>query len=322
MAEVTANSLVEKKVLKRGDGLRANIQNIHIISDFNARFDTPEYRQAVKDMAEQIALGHQFPPIEVKPMDDGKGVRVIDGHTRTLADKLLYKEGRHPDTDKNGVLMRNIVISKAKTPREEKARIVRTQKTRNLAALELGHLYRDMRAMLNPDGSVPTLDQIAAEVDMTKAHVEQMLLLVNSGEEEKEMVKKGEIASSLAVQMIREHGEQAGAVMKSELAKAKAQGKAKITEATMNAPKVPRHILEEVAAQFGKIVDALTPLDRVALEEFRTGKIGDDEGVIYMPVQFVLAAFLAHDEMKRLQADIDTKQRAKVDKAKQTEADV
>lgn len=322
MAEVTANSLVEKKVLKRGDGLRANIENIHIIEEFNARFDTPEYRQAIKDMAEQIALGHQFPPIEVKPMDDGKGVRVIDGHTRTLADRLLYKEGRHPDTDKHGVLMRNIVISKAKSPREEKARIVRTQKTRNLAALELGHLYRDMRNMPNEDGSLPTLDQIAAEVDMTKAHVEQMLLLVNGGEVAQEMVAKGEISSSLAVQVIREHGEQAGAVMKSEIAKAKAQGKSKITEATMSVPKVPRHILEEVATQFGKIVEGLTAVDRVALEEYRTGVIGDDEGVIYMPVQFVLAAFLAHDEMLRLQAEIDAKQRAKVDKAKQVEADV
>lgn len=320
---VSFRKLEEKGFVKRADGLKAKIQDIHITEGFNARFDTPEYRQSVNELADLIADGLQVPPLECEGIESGVGV--IDGHTRTLAHLKLWNEKRHPDAkaNKEGTLELWIPFfpTRAVTQLEKWARIEQTQDNRKLSGFEMAFNYTRMRDEPLERGEEPlTMEQIAKLVGKTRAHVEQMLKLETADDEMREMVSRGEVSTTIAVNIIREHGGEATAVAQAELKTAQSMGKKKITSATMSVKKPPRHILEEIASHYELVAKGWSKEDRVKLVEYQKGII--DGGTLTVPVSSMLAMQLAFEELQRITVDLMEKQRLSEEKASQQEAEV
>ena len=68
----------------------------------------------------------------------------------------------------------------------------------------------------------------------------QCIALAESGIEVKQAVQRGEVSSTLAMEVVRTHGAGAGAVIAEKVEQAKAEGKKRVT-AAQNKPKGPSH---------------------------------------------------------------------------------
>lgn len=322
---VTFNQLQEKKLVKRADSQKALIQNIHILDGFNARVFTEAYKESIEQLAQRISEGLQVAPLECAPGPNGP--EVVDGHTRYCGHLLAFKMGIHPDAkaNKEGVmeLWLDFFPTKAKNMFERKARIYDTQNNRKLEGPELGKTYFDMmQETLIVEGVEKrvTMEMVAQQIGMTRAHVEQMLLLHSAPEPVKKQIMDKEISSTLAVTMIRQHGEEASAVISEEIDKAKSMGKSKVTAATMSVPKPPRRLLEEIVGYYGEINSALSNEDKQTLVKYQKGMI--TEGVVTVPVGRLLAISLAFEELERIEAEIKVKVAELDNRKKQLEVDV
>ena len=161
------------------------------------------------------------------------------------------------------------------------------------------------------------MEQIAKLVGKTRAHVEQMLKLETADPEMRGMVSRGEVSTTIAVNIIREHGDEATAVAQAELKTAQSMGKKKITSATMSVKKPPRHILEEIAEHYKVVASSWSKEDRVKLVEYQKGII--DTGTLTVPVASMLAMQLAFEELQRITDELLEKQRLSEEKASQQE---
>lgn len=323
---VTFNQLQDLKLVKRADSQKALIQNIHILDDFNARIMTEAYKQSIIDLAEKITNGLQVAPLECAPGPNGP--EVVDGHTRYCAHLLALKAGTHPDAKLNKEnqeveLWLEFFPTKAKTMFERRARIYQTQDNRKLEGPELGKNYFDMmQETIVVDGveKKPTMEHVAQQIGMTRAHVEQMLKLHDAPDEVKDQIMAGEISSSIVVTILRQHGENATEVIAEEIDKAKSLGKKKVTAATMSTPKPPRKLLEEIVGYYGEINSGLSKDDRETLVKYQKGTI--TEGTVTLPVGRLLAISLAFEELQRINEEIAVKTRELENRKKQVEAEV
>lgn len=320
---VTFNQLQESKLVKRSDAQKALIQNIHVLDGFNGRTFTDAYKQSIRELADKIANGLQVAPLECAPGINGP--EVVDGHTRYLGHYLCFQEGNHPDAKRNKEgeleLWLEFFPTKAKNMFERKARIYQTQDNRKLEGPELGKVYADMMAetvIIDGVEKRVTMEMVASTIGMTRAHVEQMLKLHDAPPEVKEQIMAGDISSSIVVTILRQHGENAPAVIAEEIDKAKGMGKKKVTAATMSTPKPPRKLLEEIAKYYGDISKALSLEDKETLVKYQKGVI--TEGTVTLPVSSLLAMSLAHEELQRIEDEIAVKTRELENRQNQLEA--
>ena len=74
-----------------------------------------------------------------------------------------------------------------------------------------------------------TPDEIAKLINKSRATVDKLLILSTSNNDVQQLVKSGEVAMDVAVDRVKEHGENAGDVLQEDVKRAKAQGKKKVT---------------------------------------------------------------------------------------------
>ncbi|MCV0420089.1 MAG: ParB N-terminal domain-containing protein [Microbacterium sp.] len=237
--------------VKRGEANSVRLGNIHEEPGFNLRdYEDPEFAQGIEELAEYIAGGGQIPPIEVRPREDG-GVWLVDGHRRTRALNKLFDDGRLP-TDASGdcwVRVEPFVGNDV----QRTLRIMSSQEGQKLSALQIARGYERLRA-LNL-----SVSEIAAARHKSTSHVEQHLLLLNSGNGDvHQMVSAGVISPSLATEVVREHGENAGQVIAEAAAKS---GGKKVTAKSIKGPSVPRKLLDEIQAAADRLYSSIPDSD-------------------------------------------------------------
>lgn len=83
------------------------------------------------------------------------------------------------------------------------------------------------------------------------------MTLGNANTDVQQLVASGQVSATTAVQVVRQHGEEAGKVLGGELQKARATSKSKVTAGSMRGPKVPRQKLEAIRVVAKELMDAL-----------------------------------------------------------------
>lgn len=164
-----------------------------------------------------------------------QGIKIIDGHHRYYGAKLAQEAGYDIRLE-----CKDFIGSEA----DRIAFMVTSSQGRALEPLERAAAYQ---RLIN-QGWEPA--QIAKKVKRSITDVENHLALLTSGDELIELVKNKEVAATTAVALVREHGASAGKVAKTELQKAKATGKKKLTKAaamTQFSAKHTRQLLELLA---------------------------------------------------------------------------
>lgn len=166
----------------------------------------------VEEFRDAYIAGEHVPPLTVQVTEHG--IKIIDGHHRWHGAKLAQEAGYDIRLE-----CKDFVGSEA----DRIAFMVTSSQGRPLEPLERAAAYQ----RLSNQGWEPA--EIAKKVKRSPADVDHHLQLLTAGDGLIAMVKAGEVAASTAVAMVREHGAKAETVAKTQLQKAKASGKKKLT---------------------------------------------------------------------------------------------
>lgn len=187
------------------------VDELYVESGYNIR----EIDQThVEEFRDAFIAGEHVPPLAVQVTE--QGIKIIDGHHRYHG-ALLAKEAGYDIR----LECKDFVGSEA----DRIAFMVTSSQGRALEPLERAAAYQRM----SNQGMEPA--EIAKKVKRSLADVEHHLQLLTSGDELIAMVKNKEVAATTAVALVREHGVKAGSVARTQLDKAKATGKKKLTKA-------------------------------------------------------------------------------------------
>lgn len=238
--------MIASKEIKRADAMKVRLQDLHEEPGFNLRIEDAEFLGSIDDLSYHIATGGQYPALEVRPRAEG-GVFIVDGHRRKRAISLAIERGA-PLADKDGEVWVSIVAFDGNDA-DRVARVITSAEGRALTPLEVATGYARLRSF-GWDNA-----RIAAKVGKTPQHVAQLLMLADSNSDVQQMVAAGGVSAAVAVQIVRQHGDQAGKV----LADAAKNGKGKVTAGTMQGKALPRKVVDEVE-------DALTWFKREGLD--------------------------------------------------------
>jgi hypothetical protein len=312
--------MIADKEIKRADAMKVRLEDIHIEPGFNLRDKDAvdengmTFQESIDALAEHLAEGGQVPPLEVRPRAEG-GVWIVEGERRTLSYRQLDAQGRLPKTpnkDNPEILEFWVsVVPFEGNDADRLARVFTSNTNRRLTDLEKANGCKRLAAF----GWTP--DQIAKKIGMTRQRVDQLLILANAPTAVQQMVKAGEVSGSVAVDVVRQHGDDAGQVLGGELEKAKAQGKGKVTAGTMKGPSVPRNLLDDLHGATIKLHSSL-PMDaRLQIDRYHRGEIA--EGKVEVDLQHLMELHLILEESQRVLADKELKLREKQNKEAQLE---
>lgn len=201
-------------------GYRIDPRKIKVEKGHNVRnFDLEENQKHVESLASSIAANGVQNPLVVR-FTKGEAW-LVDGECRLRATMQAIK---------NGADIKTVPVIQEPQHTSEEDRIVELL-TRNsgkqLNFLERGEVFTRLKNFGWTDA------QIAQKTGITQAHVSNIMALHTAPKEIKKAVADGTVSSSTAIQLIRDHGEDAPKVLKEVAAEAKHDGKAKITAKDM-----------------------------------------------------------------------------------------
>lgn len=183
--------------------------------------NTQNYKDRVRFIADLIkANGYDRAyPLQVYPAkEDGQDVLyVVQGHRRTEAVDLAATEGKVIEsipciTTDRGTTMEDLIFMTMNGNEGEP-----------LAPIEKANRIKELLSCN------VSLETIAARTGYGVGYVKDLLSILETPRDVREMVSEGKVAASVAVKAVKEHGKKAGEVLKAGLDLAKAKGKDKVT---------------------------------------------------------------------------------------------
>lgn len=292
--------MIREGSIKRADAMQVRLDDLHEEPGFNLRREGEDLEQSIALLADHIMRGGPYPALEVRPRDEG-GVWLVDGHRRRRALLRCREMGLAVEWVK--------VVAFTGDEAERVARIMTSAEGRELAPIEVAQGYKRLRDL----GKTPA--EIAQMVGKTRQHVDQLLILANATGEVQDAVREGKVSAAVAVKLARAHGEQAGEVLRDELDKAGARGKAKVTDGTMRA-ELPAKAYTTLVDELDIFMGQLPLAAREGVKAVSNGRMADDTMVAVRAT--TLARLLReHGEFCRRRDEQLAKHRAKAEAAKQ-----
>lgn len=289
----TLNNIASDKTnpaAKRGDAIRVNINAIKVIEGFNVRIDDDELREHVASIAGALTANLPIPPIEVWVNPETGDIELVDGHCRFHA----YKQYAEMTADFDGYIS---AVKFDGTPGQRRMRIASSNKQLKLKPVELGRLYIDARDI---DGL--SRQEIAAEAGMSLAHVDQMILLASAKPEVLAAVDAGQISSTEAVKLTRDHGEDAVEELGRRQEAAAELGKGKVT-AKVAAPKKTAPSRPKVDLVVSNAVVLIKGLDAKTLKSCENPEVEYVMVSSYALADLIMAVNDMRESGKALDAD-------------------
>ncbi len=250
--------LLETGSARRADLVKIWIDEIHVEPDFNAPESPEEFAARVEGIAQHLANGGKFPPLEVRDRAEG-GVWVVDGHARRAGTYLAMERGVPLQDPKDGRVYL-LTIPFVGNDADRTLRVITSAEGRTLSPLQMAAMLKRLR---NFDWPV---DEIAKRINRSPERVSQLLALGDANHDVQQLVKSGEVSANVAIKAARKHGEGAGKVLADQLTTAKAAGKKRLTTATAEPKKVKASELDEERAR----LDWLVAVRAIVLHGWKT----------------------------------------------------
>lgn len=221
MAANSFKQMTQGGIIKRTDtGMFISLEDIHVRDGFNKRQDDDERtRLADDDLFNYLMNGGSVPPLEVIARDEG-GVWVVEGHRRRRCYARCAEAGKPVDRIHIMPFNGNDV--------QRLARIMTSNNQLPLSDVEQAAVIQELHNAFNQ-----TTSEIAKLVNKSVATVEKLLTLSAANYDVQQEVKSGAVSVDVAVDRVREYGEQAGEVLQHDKAVAAAQGKTKVTRSSI-----------------------------------------------------------------------------------------
>lgn len=242
---------------------------------FNIRdYNTPEVQEHIENLAQAMLAGTFIPPITVHADGSGKVV-LIDGHCRHKAALKAIERGAE------GLMLTAVNFRGSDVERIEL--MLRSGEGLKFTPIEIAKGYLRLKRM-----NISTAD-IAKSVGKSLSHVEQYLTLATSNHDVQQMVERGEVSATVAIQAVRKDGENAG--KKLNEAKAASGGK----KVTAKAFKPSTASLGNIAKQVGILAEMLDDADFGQFEE------GDELSIPYEVWQQIGKILELHHQSQKQQ---------------------
>jgi ParB/RepB/Spo0J family partition protein len=242
MTQVSFKQMIKEGTVRRADAMKVRYADLHVEDGFNLRMETPDFNTSVRVLADYIKEGGVFPPLEVRPRQAG-GVYIVDGHRRRLALGIAIAEGAPIEW----IDVRAFTGNDA----DRVARIITSAEGRPLSPLETAIGYKRLAAF------GWSSDEIGRRVGRTRSYVDQLLMLANANSDVQNLVAAGTVSAANAVQVVREYGEDAGAILAAHVSKAKANGKARVTAATLRGATLPSRVVDRLVASVDALAESI-----------------------------------------------------------------
>lgn len=213
---------------------------------FNERdYNDPEVVAKIEEFAQAYTNG-QFVPHLVVRIDAGTGkFYIVEGHQRTRGAKLAITRGASVPY-LVCVPFRGNDVDRFHCQLDSQAGLA-------LKPVGIARLYLKL---LNLGA---TEEEIAARRNKELSHVQAMLVLAQAPAEVHRMVNSGQVAATLAIQVLRDKGDGALAYLRAALEKEQAKGKTKIRPAALREWTPPRKSALAIYASVGSLVSNLKP---------------------------------------------------------------
>lgn len=223
MSNQTLKRLAREGRVKKTDLYKVLLDDVQIEEGFNLREDTEDLDAHIESITESILAGSHVPPMLARVDDDGQVV-LVDGHSRRRA----YLRARDRGAEIEYVSVEQFRGNDA----DRVATIITSSQGRALLPLEAAKGVKKLRSF------GWTNAQIAKHTGKTPSYIDALMVLADAPSAVQQHVADGKIAAATAIEIVREHGEKAPAIIEKELERASAAGKKKVTKGSM-APKGP-----------------------------------------------------------------------------------
>lgn len=277
--------MTNDRVIKRRDGEQIRVEDIHIDPTFNPPGRNDEQDSHDDELYEHICASGSIPELEVYPREED-GVWIVEGHRRFKQLLRAIAAGRVPADPKDGfywVKVKQFIGNDIKRA----ARVITSNKRKGLTPLQEAHQMGVLA------GFGLSAADIAKEVHCSEKHVADMLALNNSNHDVQNAVKAGDIAFSTAIDVVKDHGALAGAVIEAEVKKAKAQGKKRATAGTIRGWRPTPRLTTPMITAAERLVDSIHLADRMRIESGCT----DDNTMISVPASALAALLKPHEDI-------------------------
>lgn len=231
------------------------LSEIYIEEGYNVREIDKVHAEEFRDA---FIAGEYVPPLAVRVTD--RGVKVIDGHHRYYGARMA--------TDAGHEIVRLECKDFTGSEADSIAYMVTSSQGKALTALERASAYMRLR---NQGWSN---DEIAKKVKRSSSDVAQHLQLLECDNSLIDMVRRGEMSHSTALEMQRKHGTEATEVAKKSLAIARESGKSRVTKKALQKGVSPKKIKRLVslicsAQQWDQDGSTMLAVDKEALDIIR-----------------------------------------------------
>lgn len=304
--------LIDSKVLKRADAMKARLSDLHVEPGFNWRDEGEDFEKSIAELAEFMINGGQVPDLEVRPRPEG-GVFIVDGHRRRRSIlKALELGAELPQfRDKSGEIWVPIKAFEGDNA-DRYARVATSADGRQLTQLEraIGYHRMQIECGLGPI-------EIAKKVNKTRQHVDQLLILAQAPEAIKNMVRENRMSATEAMKLVRTHGSEAEEVAAGAVAAAESSGKAKATAKTMKpwapSPALSKSVIDSLDVVFMK----MPPTMQVQLVQLTQPETGLKNKNVTVPAALIDELFKAYAEIMQDRMAYKDKQQKAADAEKQ-----
>lgn len=261
-------------------------------------FNRPISREHIETIKEALRGGVKLKAIDVavERTAEKSVIFMVDGEHRMWAVRELIEEYRAGLPSGRDLGDMSAVEFKGGID-EQIAHMLSSGESLGISTLVQGEKYIELMKY-NWD-----LARIAARFGKSETHVKNCLMLANANPDVKQSVRSGEVAGTVAVDIIREHGVDAGRVIQSTLEQVKASGKTKVTPKALNGPSIPRKLATRLTTSFGHLAEKITLVsESVNLED--TPAEMDVVVQLTLPAGELAELLAAHGELAKHRAKV------------------
>lgn len=239
--------MLDQGFAKRADLVKIRIEHIHVEEGFNAPETKEEFEARVEGIVSHLRAGGKLPPVEVRDRPEG-GVFLVDGHARREGTQRAAELGIPVHDPKDGHIYL-LTMSFVGNDADRSLRIITSADGRTLSPLQTAAILKRLRNF----GWSP--EDIGQRINRSAERVRQLLALGDANSDVQQMVSTGKVSATLAAKTARKHGEQAGAVLEQQLKSAAAQGKTRVTPATVAGPKAKTNELRKDSERLDFLIE-------------------------------------------------------------------
>jgi hypothetical protein len=208
--------------LVRGNAEKIDYFSLHVEPGYNPSGRTEEEEANDEELFKFICQKGvlELDDLRVRPREEG-GVYIVRGHRRHKQIGRAIREGIFKPDEQGRYLVR--IRQFVGNDLDRLYDVVLSNKRKDIKPLQFAELVQRAH-----HGFGQSIDQIADGMQVSVSVVRNALMLISANHDVKQAVNRDEISATAAIDVVRDHGEDAGKVIEKAKEAAKSKGRSRV----------------------------------------------------------------------------------------------